>query len=338
MIQAKVFHSIVTNNKKLARNIFINNRGQLDKILRKSRLKNLFLELVELRNKEKESFFNLKKDVLLRNQLIVSEILNLSENFNKFDIHFVFLKGAASIFQIERSKSVRYLSDIDVLIDIKDINKLHIMLKKIGIKHYFDISHDYMNSRKNHSLETIQLNSGINIDLHFRSSSPLDFNFCPFSKNFLKDFDVINMKGINVNVLNINQIYIFSLYQLFARDEINNCSSSIVDLILIESLYRNYIDEKYILFNENLKLKKFHSLWKSLTNLNLNNLKKFEKGFVIKIFNEPRINFSKRIKIIFLNLIYFKRSVREKYGIRAKTKKRYAMFIYDEFKKLLNLG
>ena len=69
MIQAKVFHSIVTNNKKLARNIFINNRGQLDKILRKSRLKNLFLELVELRNKEKESFFNLKKDVLLRNQL-----------------------------------------------------------------------------------------------------------------------------------------------------------------------------------------------------------------------------------------------------------------------------
>ena len=151
-------------------------------------------------------------DVLLRNQLIISEVLNLSEKFHKFNINYVFLQGAATLFQIEHSRNTRYLSDIDVLIDIKDINKLHIMLNEMQIMHYFDSSHDYMNSKKNHSLETIQLNSGIYIDLHYRPSSPQNFNICPFTKNFLKDFDVINVKNINVNVLNLNQIYNFSLY------------------------------------------------------------------------------------------------------------------------------
>jgi hypothetical protein len=334
MIQAKIFDSIFTSNKKLADNIFINNRNQINKLLKKSRLKNLFLELVNLSQNEEVGFFNLKRDVLLRNQLIVSETLNLSKNFNEFNIHFVFLKGAATLFQIKRSRDMRYLSDIDVLIDIKDINKLHLMLKKLGIKHYFDISHDYINSKKNHSLETIQLNSGISIDLHFRSSSPLDFNLCPFTKNFLKDHDVINVKNINVNVLNLNQIYIFSLYQLFIRGEINNCSSSIIDLVLIESLYKNLIDEKYILFNENLKLEKAHDLWSSLTNLDLNNLNKFERNFVIKIFNKPKKKFQERIKIMFLNLIYLKRFIKEKYGVRTQTKGEYIKFIYYEFKKL----
>ena len=336
MIQAKIFDSIVTNNKKLAENIFINDRSQVDKILQRSRLKNLFLGLIELKDKEKKGFFNLKKDVLLRNQLIISEVLNLSESFNKFNIRYVFLKGAATLFQIERSRDTRYLSDIDVLIDVKDINKLHIMLKKFRIKHYFDTSHDYMNSKKNHSLERIQLNSGIYVDLHFRSSSPLDFNICPFTKNFLKDCDVVNEKNINVNALNLNQIYIFSLYQLFIRAEINNCSSSIVDLILIGNLYKDYIDEEYILFNESLKLKKIHALWESLANLDLNNLNKFEKDFIVKIFNEPKRNILKRIKVIFLNLIYLKSSIKEKYGVRAKTKQRYIKFIYEEFKKLFS--
>jgi hypothetical protein len=336
MIQAKIFNSIVTNDKKLAENIFANDRSQVNKILQGSRLKNIFLELVKLKTKEKESFFNLKMDVLLRNQLIISEVLNLSEKFNKFNINYVFLKGAATLFQIEHSRNTRYLSDIDVLIDIKDINKLHIMLNEMQIMHYFDSSHDYMNSKKNHSLETIQLNSGIYIDLHYRPSSPQNFNICPFTKNFLKDFDVMNVKNINVNVLNLNQIYIFSLYQLFIRDEINNCSSSIIDLVLIESLYKNLIDEKYILFNENLKLEKAQGLWSLLTNLDLNNLNKFERNFVIKIFNEPKKNFLKRIKIVFLNLIYLKRSIKEKYGVRAQTKGEYIKFIYDEFKKLFS--
>ena len=336
MIQAKIFNSIVTNNKKLAESIFLNHRSEVNKILQKSRLKNLFLELVELKNKEKEDFFNLKRDILLRNQLMISEALYLSENFYKYDIHYVFLKGAATLFQIECSRNTRYLSDIDVLIDIKDINKLHIMLKDLGIKHYFDSAHDYVNSKKNHSLERIRLNSGIYIDLHYRSSSPLDFNICPFTKNFLKDYDIVSMKNININVLNFNQIYIFSLYQLFIRDEINRCSSSINDLVLIESLCENLIDEEYNLFNENLKLAKAKALWSSLANFDSNNLNKFQKNFVTKIFNKPKKNFLKRIKVIFLNLIYLKRSVKEKYGVRAKTKQEYIKFIYYEFKKLFS--
>ena len=59
MIQAKIFNSIVTNDKKLAENIFVNDRSQVNKILQGSRLKNIFLELVKLKTKEKESFFNL---------------------------------------------------------------------------------------------------------------------------------------------------------------------------------------------------------------------------------------------------------------------------------------
>ena len=334
MIQAKVFDSIVNHNKKLANNIFINERAQVSKLLKGSRLKNLFLELIDSNIIEKERFFDLKKDILLRNQVIISEILNLSRSFNEFNINYVFLKGAATIIQIESSRDVRYLSDIDVLIDIKDINKLHLMLKKLRIKHYFDVSHDYFNSRKNHSLEAIQLNSGICVDLHFRASSPLEFNFCPFTENFLKNYDVIIKKNTAVNVLNFDQIYIFSLYQLFIRNEINNCSSSIVDLVLIKNLYSNHISEAYGLLDDSFKSKKLRFLWGSLNNLNFNNLNKFEKKFVIKIFKAPNINFLKRMKNQLINIIYLRRSIKEKYGVRARTKKEYIKFLYYEFKKL----
>ena len=89
MIQAKVFDSIVNHNKKLANNIFINERAQVSKLLKGSRLKNLFLELIDSNIIEKERFFDLKKDILLRNQVIISEILNLSRNFNEFNINHI---------------------------------------------------------------------------------------------------------------------------------------------------------------------------------------------------------------------------------------------------------
>lgn len=321
MIQAKIFDSIINDNKSLANEIFINKRDQLDKIISKSRLKNLFLELLELDNNEKKEFNELKKSTLIRNQIIISDILYLSKKFRKFNIHHVFIKGAATLFQIKYSKALRYTSDIDVLIDIKDISKLHVMFKTIGIEHSFDIHHDYINSKKNHTLESIKLNSGIFLDIHFRSSSPLDYIICPYTKEFLKEYDVINEIGTYVNVLKMNHIYIFSQYQLFGRKEINNCSSSIIDLILIKKNYGDQIANESSSLFKNLKIREFSYNWKALSKFDSYKLDKFKKKFVKNIFSDPQIQLSRRLKVIFLNVIYLRRAFKEKYGLTNKIRK-----------------
>lgn len=320
MIQAKIFDSIINDNKGLANEIFINKRDQLDTIISKSRLKNLFLELLELDNNEKKEFTELKKSTLIRNQIIISDVLYLSKKFRKFNIHHVFIKGAATLFQIKHSKALRYTSDIDVLIDIKDIRKLRVMFKTIGIEHSFDIYHDYINSKKNHTLESIKLNSGIFLDIHFRSSSPLDYNKCPYTKEFLKEYDVINEMDAKVNVLKVNHIYIFSQYQLFGRKEINNCSSSIIDLILIKKNYGNQIANVNSLLLENLKIQELSSCWKALSNFDSRKLDKFKNKFVKNIFSDPQMQLSRRLKVIYLNVVYLRRALKEKYGLKNESK------------------
>lgn len=334
MIQAKIFDSIINNNKELADEIFIKERGQINKILENSRLKILFLELVALDKNEEEDFLKLRREILLRNQVIISDILYLAKNLNAFNIRYVFIKGAATLFQIEQSRRVRFTSDIDILIDIKDINKIHLMLKKIGIKHSFDTSHDYMNSKKNHSLETIQLNSGIYLDIHFRSSSPLDFSVCPYSKTFLQNFDVIDENNIEVKVLKLDQIHIFSLYQLFIRDEVNNCSSSIIDLILIKNFYKSCSEEKASFTDRDLKIDNSISSWKLIRDFNANNYNKFEKEFSLNVFSNPKIKILKRIRVIFLNILFLKRSIKEEYGETSKMDNLYFKFFLDKIKKL----
>lgn len=332
MIQAKIFDAIINKDNKLANNIFINERHQLEKVLANSRLKNLFLELVDLNEGSENEFLELKKNVLIRNQVIISDILELSKNLHTFNIHHVFIKGAAALFQINHSRSIRYTSDIDILINITDIEKLHIMLKKIGIKHSFDISYDYENSKKNHTLESIQLNSGIFLDIHFRASSPQDFSLCPYTKKFLNEYDVITNENIEINVSNLEQIYIFSLYQLFIRNEINNCSSSIIDLILIKNLDDESASAINNLSAESYNLDRFNVIWKSLINLNERNFEKSHKDFVLSIFSNPKRNITKRIKLIFLNIVFLRRSIKEKYGVNAKTKKIYIEFLLNKLK------
>lgn len=320
MIQAKIFDAIINKDNKLANNIFINERHQLEKVLANSRLKNLFLELVDLNEGSENEFLELKKNVLIRNQVIISDILELSKNLHTFNIHHVFIKGAAALFQINHSRSIRYTSDIDILINITDIEKLHIMLKKIGIKHSFDISYDYENSKKNHTLESIQLNSGIFLDIHFRASSPQDFSLCPYTKKFLNEYDVITNENIEINVSNLEQIYIFSLYQLFIRNEINNCSSSIIDLILIKKNYGNQIANVNSLLLENLKIQELSSCWKALSNFDSRKLDKFKNKFVKNIFSDPQMQLSRRLKVIYLNVVYLRRALKEKYGLKNESK------------------
>lgn len=330
MIQAKIFDSLVNNNRKLAQNIFSNERYKIARALKKSRLKNLFLELVDLNDNDKKEYLKLKKNILLRNQIIISDVINLSNNFQAFDIHYVFIKGAATLFQIDQSKALRFTSDIDVLIDLKDIKKLHKMLNEIGIHHSFDIFHDYENSKKNHTLESVRLNSGMYLDIHFRSSSPQDFSSCPYTENFLVNHDTIIKRNVQINILKLEQIYIFSLYQLFIKKEINNCSSAIVDLILIKNLHSNISSKNNLWQDDMIKIKESFSTWINLSKFDSCNFNQFEKEFVASIFKNPQTKFFRRIIVILLNIVFLKRTIKELYGINVTTKKIYIQFFIDK--------
>ena len=332
MTEVDIFYSILNKNKVSANDLYRNHDKELNHILQNSRLKPLYLDLLDLNNRQEEQFNSIKKNILLRNQLIISEAINLSRFLHKYKINHVFIKGVSSLFQLKDSKKIRYSSDIDILIDVQDLKKFHLMLVEIGADHSFDYSHDYKESKLNYTVGCIKLNTGIDLDVHFRASSPIDFRYCPFTELFLKNYDTYNYNDIKINVSKVDQLYVFAIYQLFVKDDINNSSSSIIDLILINSIKGRIPNKNKILLDYSA-IKKAMLEWQSILNIKNKNNKKV-KIFTSRIFAEPKLKKLRYAQVIIRNILFLKKSVKEKYGIEAKNKNLYYKFFYDKIKKL----
>ena len=81
MIQVDIFNSILNKDKILANYVFKKDKYAASKIIGNSRLRVPFLDLIDFHDKEKTKFLELKKAILLRNQIILFEIKKLSESY-----------------------------------------------------------------------------------------------------------------------------------------------------------------------------------------------------------------------------------------------------------------
>ena len=75
MIEKKIFKSILNNDKLAASELFNTKYNEIDRVLRNSRLKNLFLELINLNDFYAEKFLNLKKLILSGISLLFLKLL-----------------------------------------------------------------------------------------------------------------------------------------------------------------------------------------------------------------------------------------------------------------------
>ena len=134
MIQVDIFNSILNKDKILANYVFKKDKYAASKIIGNSRLRVPFLDLIDFHDKEKTKFLELKKAILLRNQIILFEIKKLSELLGNYDIQYVFIKGASSLMHFDSIRS-RETSDIDILVNHRDLKAI-IYLKRIMFNMY----------------------------------------------------------------------------------------------------------------------------------------------------------------------------------------------------------
>ena len=335
MIERRIFSSILNNDRIAASKLFDEKYNEINKVLKNSRLKNLYLELINLNDFYAEKFLNLKKINLIRNQLIISEIARVSQMFEDYNIRYVFIKGAASLMHFSNIRPLRETSDIDVLINQNDLKKLHKLFNKNKIRHKFNYRHNYLKSKLNHSLESVKLDSGIYLDIHFRASSPLDFKICPFTDNFLENYDIKNYSGLIIKIIKKDSIFYHSIYQLFVRNEINKDSSSVIDLITYSKECNDFLPDRDNSFLEIYKILQANKKWESI--INSLSSKKLNNNFFKQIYKKPKIDLFKKIKILYLNLRYINTCTIEKYGYEASKKNLYIRFLKDKLLKLSDI-
>ncbi len=338
MIEQEILKSIFNKDIDLARKIYLKDKKEITNILKKTRLSNFFLELLDLNEDNKDKLEKIKNRILHRNIVILDEVKTLSKLFNDEGINYSFIKGASSILSFKELMSRRFTSDIDVLIDINHFKQLHTLLSKQEFNPIFDYTYDYSKSKLNHSFEKIKLKSGLVVDFHFRITDPLHFKNCPLTKYVLDNS--IHLKNFhNIRITNETSIYLNALYQIFLKKESDISTGSYVDLVYLKQNV-NLNNKVTMDVLKNSFLYEHHKFLEEflvyLVKANKERSSKMDK-FSKRIFKQKHFNFIHSIKLRYLNILYFNELKIEKYGYLAKKNNLYFSFkfFYDKFIKFL---
>lgn len=304
-----------------------------------SNIKNItekeWLELVNLsilQNVSNVLFFSLKKNKLdylipkssfellktmyektiFRNIKIKSEIKNINKIFIENNIDVIFLKGSHLINHIYENLSLRYVQDIDLLIDKESSKKAFELIKNLSytVKNILD-KYDYDFSFSHHLPKMRK--DDIFLEIHYNILSAKNLDIKDFSKHFVELDD--NIKYFDNTHLFIHLCIHISYQDLFCIDlrhyydifyMLKNKKVNIEEVILKA---KNYNLQKGVLFVIKILEKLFN------INLNINN---YLSDFII---TDEDIN-----KAINLMWLYNKTNIKEYIEYKKSPK------IYKDFK------
>lgn len=330
----EVLNSILNSSKDNALlDKFVKSDKKIDLRLNELMLLDEYIDLGSINNEL--CIKKILKKNHLRNTIIKNEISFLSQELNKHNIEYCFIKGASLFSTVYDSYGSRYLSDIDILISKKSYESFfHIIEKKLNIKSKFISNYDYQKSKINHSIDTLKLHSGIYLDIHSRITSPMHFERCPIS-DYVIDSSYIYSELDNAKIATIESSYLICIYNGFLKNGIHKKSNFIIDLLMLEKKIQNQeliknLAIKYSLskeYNLSRKLidavlsKKLDRFTRRILKLNSSNIKINYKRFLWLI--RSYIFFSKSLTIEKYGSIYFER----KFFYRIK-------FFLDKFNKI----
>ena len=290
MIEGKILHAIITENKELALKVFNENTDECSKILLQSRLKNIFFRLVsENKSNNFEGINEYLEKQQIKQIIQLKTAATLSRDFRNIGLNHVFFKGLSLSKYYFKSTVDRYFSDLDLLIDLDDLNKFYDYLDTKNIKHNNNI--DYINNLgfTGNALEVLDF-EGITLDVHHRISSKLKSKKCVISSHLLKNVD--RTKEINITTPELELI--INLHHAFKQDNQNLDPYYVLDFYKINIAVTDKLKLEELLKETGLT-KEYNYLNDLINNILVMD---FTRRKVKKLFHPPKkikLNFDKTI-------------------------------------------
>lgn len=208
----------------------------------------------------------------LKSFIIKESLLKVCEELSKKEIDYVLLKGS-NFIDSSYNYTNRNLRDIDILIDLKQIQRAIKIFEKMGYSftkknkmNFFEFAYN----KYNYDLPPMRNENGICIEIHFKIIANSETSPCVFGQNLLANRKVQNIYNIEINFCEESYLILHLIYHGTSKGFFDVGLNFILDL-------KKIFNEKKIKIDELLKIAKKNNLYKE-TILTLNLLSKI--GYV----------------------------------------------------------
>lgn len=204
MVEIKTLNSIFNNDSSLALELWINENEKLKTFLKKTKLKANFFAVLSNNKFHKiaglEDYMNTIKSKSM-DQINFEN--TLSAELKKFEINHIFFKGAAlSRFYYQKHMERQY-TDNDILVDLRDGEKLYSFLDSKKLKHNSNFKFVNKIGYTRTALEVIQINEKYILDIHHRIFSKFFSKSCGITEEIFRDnvcYKDINHTSVELNL------------------------------------------------------------------------------------------------------------------------------------------
>ena len=182
-----------------------------------------------------------------RNQIILSQIRELSAAFNAVGIEPVALKGLAHLLTgLYPDQSFRFLIDIDLLVSDNDLSKAVEILQRLG---YGGDKPDAIELAVNHSYTPLFRAASVTLDLHHALGRRLSRLILPAAE-LIRDSGVCDFEGVRLRIpspqhLMIHHLIHSQLHDSY-RDRLWPPLRTMYDFLLLQHSFAQQLDWRAI--------------------------------------------------------------------------------------------
>lgn len=226
-------------NKKKIKNISENELKEITKYFFKNRIFPFLANCVESGSINNEKLLT---DILNAKYLSHINFIShfnilkkISEEFNKYKIKYVLLKGSALRISVYDKPHQRYARDIDILVCKNQLNDAYLIMRKLGFKYNDQDCSDTTNGTLKYSQHLPKMNDENNIivELHHRITSPLIYKNCFLSEDMLNNKILIKKRGCNFFIPRPNDLIVHLIYHAMHQKKIEVGPQVFIDVIEI---------------------------------------------------------------------------------------------------------
>lgn len=175
-----------------------------------------------------DRLFVLNQNLLMRKLLMLNDLKVIEKEFQKRDIDYILLKGAA-IDRIKlHSGNQRHFRDIDILVKDVDMIRAVDALASLGFRNEKQYSLTRLKYvPQSHQMPVMISKNRTQIDLHFRITRPDIYKECPLTEHFFQNYNTLNKTP------NLDSLISHSIYHAFQHHEQNQGPLFIFDILAL---------------------------------------------------------------------------------------------------------
>ena len=203
--------SVITN--EVRKSIDKLNQKEFVRLIKHHRLDSIFYKAIQEQNIILPIEFKTKLDVInkrnkMRMMKLTAELIRIHQLFTENGIEYISLKGPALSQQIYGDYTIRCSRDLDILVKVKDLNKVNLLLNKIN----------YKTNTKNTTLcryadkDIIYFNNKANVILEIHHRFFINKYLFPLKTVFIDNYKTLKINNQEIHILSdhINFLYLTS--------------------------------------------------------------------------------------------------------------------------------